>query len=37
MKNFTKLCCAIIAVLIVGCGSDDDESPNLYRKNNVSV
>jgi len=26
MKNFTKLCCAIIAVLIVGCGNDDDES-----------
>lgn len=37
MKNFTKLCCAIIAVLIVGCGSDDDESSYLSRKDSVSV
>lgn len=29
MKDFTKLFCAVIAILIVGCGKDDDEREPL--------
>lgn len=30
MKNITRLCCAILAVLIVGCGDGDDNDSDPY-------